>query len=152
MTFKAAWSTSQSGGSRRREQDRSGTAVLNGVNTYTGIDHNLRRRLQANDSSGYDGKATISIPNNSLIVLDGGVLQSNPYCNFTRPLGTSGNAFQWTANGGGFSACRRLDVGQHRRRFAHADVGHNLGSQIVGTLKLSSATSAISRCSRTPSI
>ena len=38
--------------------------------------------------------------------LDGGVLQSNgsSTVNFTRSLGTSGATFQWTANGGGFSA------------------------------------------------
>ena len=58
----------------------------------------------------------------SFLTLDGGVLQSdgaNPV-SFTRSLGTSGATFEWTANGGGFSAGTRADDRQHRRP-CHAD-------------------------------
>ena len=88
------------------------------------------------------GSATINIPTNSLIVLDGGVLQSNPYSSFTRPLGTQR---------------QRLPVDRQRRRFCRGPGGSmwvniggdlrtvswgtSVGSQIVGTLKLSSSTS-----------
>ena len=46
------------------------------------------------------------IPSASFLSLDGGVLQSNGSnpVTFARALGASGGTFQWTANGGGFSA------------------------------------------------
>jgi autotransporter-associated beta strand protein len=74
------------------------------------------------------------------LILDGGVLQSSSFGNsFTRPLGTSGNALQWSANGGGFSAGTyplNVNIGNGTA----LTWGNNVSSQIVGTLKLSSAT------------
>ena len=48
----------------------------------------------------------IGLPTGSFLKLDGGVFQSNGTSTvaFSRGLGTSGNAFEWTANGGGFAA------------------------------------------------
>ena len=75
------------------------------------------------------------------MILDGGVLQNNSATTFTRGLGASGSAFQWTANGGGFSAGTSAVVGECRQRRGPY-LGTSVGSQIVGTLKFSSSTAA----------
>ena len=91
----------------------------------------------------------VGIPATSFLTLDGGVLQSNGSntVNFTRSLGTSGGTFQWTANGGGFSAgaaAMIVNIGGHATPdtlglgLAPADVG----TKIVGTLKFGSTSAA----------
>ena len=59
-------------------------------------------------------------------------------------MGTSGGTFQFTANGGGFSAGAGSVDRQRRRRRRTLDWGTNVGSQIVGTLKFGSPTAASS--------
>ena len=81
------------------------------------------------------------LPSGSFLSLDGGILQSNSAVTFNRSLGASGNTFQWTANGGGFAAgagAMTVNIGSG----AALTWGGNVGSQIVGTLKLNSATAA----------
>ena len=79
-------------------QNGPGTTILSGTNNYSGSTTISSGALQANFGTG--------IPSSSFLSLDGGVLQSDggSTVNFTRSLGTSGATFQWTANGGGFSA------------------------------------------------
>ena len=111
----------------------SGMLALTGANTYSGATTISSGTLQADDSVG--------LPSGSFLSLDGGVLQSNTATTFSRPLGVSGNAFQWTANGGGFSAGANpltVNIGGHATPDT-LDWGNSVGSQIVGTLKLSSA-------------
>ena len=74
----------------------NGLLSLTGTNTYTGTTTISGGRLQATIGTG--------IPTSSFLRLDGGVYQSNGSYTFSRSLGNSGSAFQWTANGGGFSA------------------------------------------------
>ena len=101
-------------------------------------------------ASAYTGTTTISggaptpttgagLPAASFLVLDGGVLASNSPVAFTRPLGTNGSAVEWTANGGGFAAvggAMTVNIGGNGSTLTW---GNNVGSQIVGTLKLSSS-------------
>ena len=78
-------------------QNGAGTTILNGTNTYTGGYDDQQRRLAGEHRHG--------IPSGSFLSLDGGVLQSNGSSARTSPaLWHSGGTFQWTANGGGFSA------------------------------------------------
>ncbi len=129
-TFACALNNS---GSVRQNGD--GTTVLNGANTYSGSTTISGGALQANFGT--------NIPSGSFLSLDGGVLQSNGSnpVNFSRSLGTSGSAFQWTANGGGFSAgSAAMDVNVNGG--AALTWGTSIGSQIVGTLRLSSPTAA----------
>jgi autotransporter-associated beta strand protein len=111
-----------------------GKLRLTAVNTYTGSTTISGGALQANDNVG--------LPSASLLRLDGGVLQSNGGGVFTRSLGTSGKKFQWTANGGGFSADTSpmtVNIGGNSTP-STLDWGTSIGSQIVGTLALSSLT------------
>ncbi len=107
----------------------AGTQVLTGTNLYTGTTTISGGALQANEGAG--------LPANFLS-LDGGTLQSNGTSTFTRSLGTSGSTFQFTANGGGFSAA----TGQLTVNIGGASAeqvwGTSVGSQIVGTLQLGS--------------
>ena len=74
------------------------TLTMTASNSYTGTTSIRCGTLQADFG--------VRIPSNSFLCLDGGVLQSGGAgaANYTRSLGVSGGAFQWTANGGGFSA------------------------------------------------
>ena len=72
------------------------TAILTRANTFGGSTTISGGALQA------DFGATI--PASSFLTLDGGVLETLAGGTFTRSLGSGGsNAFQITANGGGFS-------------------------------------------------
>ena len=113
-------------------QNGAGTTVFNGRNTYTGSTTISSGVLQANIGTG--------IPSASFLKLDGGVLQCNgtSTVSFTRALGTTGSTFQWTANGGGFSAgsaAMNVNIGNG----AALTWGTTVGTNIVGALKLSSS-------------
>jgi hypothetical protein len=79
-----------------------------------------------------------NVPAASFLVLDGGIYhaQGLSALNFTRSLGTSGaNAFQWTANGGGFSAGSAkltVNIGGSNQALNR---GNNAGTNLVGELK-----------------
>ena len=113
----------------------AGTLILANANTYGGSTTISGGVLQTNISTG--------IPSGSLIILDGGVLESTGATTFSRYLGTSGATFQFTANGGGFSAVNApliVDLGCG----VPLTWGTNVGSQIVGTLKFGSPTATSS--------
>ena len=69
-----------------------GTLTINAtsywLSTYTGPTTVSAGVLQADDGLG--------LPAASFLTLDGAVLQSNAAATFNRPLGSSGQAFQWT--------------------------------------------------------
>ncbi|MBN2579528.1 MAG: autotransporter-associated beta strand repeat-containing protein [Pirellulales bacterium] len=112
----------------------AGTLSLSGSDTYSGATTISAGALQADDGVG--------LPAASFLKLDGGVLQSNSTATFSRSLGTSGGTFQWTENGGGFSAGGgplTVNVGGAGGTLAW---GAGLGSGILGTLKFGSPTAA----------
>ena len=118
----------------------TGTWVLTGANTYSGDTTISAGYLQANSGTG--------LSNNSFLKIDGGVLQANGAAavSFTRALAASGaGKFDWTANGGGFSASNtaggamNVNVGGALAQLLWG-AAPDVGSKIVGTLKLSSAT------------
>ena len=84
-----------------------------------------------------------TIPASGFLSLDGGVLETLAGGTFTRSFGSGGsNSFQMTANGGGFSTAGgpcAVNIGGKRRRRRCAGAT-NVGSQLVGTLKLCSPT------------
>ena len=94
--------------------------------------------MQANSGMG--------LPSFSYLKLDGGVLQSDgsSAVNFTRILSATpgSNAFEWTANGGGFaagSAPMTVRIGNGTNTVNWGSAG---GANIAGILKLSSTTAA----------
>jgi fibronectin-binding autotransporter adhesin len=110
-----------------------GVLVLTGADTYNGTTTVSGGGLQAAIGTG--------IPSSSFLKLDGGVYQSNGTYTFTRGLGSSGGAFQWTANGGGFAAgpgALTVNIGSG----SALTWGTTVGSNIVGTLKFGSPTAA----------
>lgn len=112
--------------------DDSGHQIYN---TYTGPTTISAGALQADDGAG--------LPVTSLIKLDGGVLQCNSSAYaFTRSLGTAPSAFQWTTNGGGFSngSTGVWNITVAGGPLTWGDGPADVGSKIVGTLKLSSPT------------
>jgi autotransporter-associated beta strand protein len=113
----------------------AGTLLLTGSNSYNGTTTISGGVLQ--------GDLGVGIANSSFLSLDSGVYQtySSSTTNFTRALGTSGTTFQMTANGGGFSAgsgALNVNVGNG----AALTWGTTVGTNLVGTLKLSSNTAA----------
>jgi autotransporter-associated beta strand protein len=122
-------------------QNGAGTTILNGTNNYTGNTLISNGALQARIGS--------NIPNGSFLILDGGVLQNNGSSSYTfvRGLGTSGGAFQWGLNGGGFSAnnyAMTVSIGSSTSPVAltWGDSSSDIGSKVLGTLKLSSQSAA----------
>ena len=126
-------------------QVTNGTGTAGVVKTGTGL-------LLMTVANNYNGATTISngalqadsgvgIPSASLVVLDGGVYQSNSTYTFTRALGTGGNAVQWTANGGGFAASSlgplTVNIGGGTLTW-----GAGVGSGLMGTLKFGSPSAA----------
>ncbi|MCC6123367.1 MAG: autotransporter-associated beta strand repeat-containing protein [Pirellulales bacterium] len=111
----------------------AGTLTATGANAYLGDTIISGGALQADDGVG--------LPTASFLKLDGGVLQSNSAATFTRGLAASGASnFQWTANGGGFSAgAGNMDVNVGGA-LAPLTWGATVGTEVVGTLKLSSTT------------
>ena len=112
--------------------------VMRNTNTYTGPTIISAGALQANNGVG--------LPANSLLKLDGGVLQADgdSTVTFTRTLGTAAGNFQWTANGGGFSGSDgggpmivRVNNGTSTLTW-----GNTVGANIVGPLKFGSVGSA----------
>jgi fibronectin-binding autotransporter adhesin len=111
----------------------NGVLVLTGTNTFNGTTTISGGAIQAAIGTG--------IPSSRFLKLDGGVYQSNGTYTFTRSLGTSGSTFQWTANGGGFSAgagALTVNIGSGTA----LTWGTTVGTNIVGTLKFGSATAA----------
>jgi autotransporter-associated beta strand protein len=111
----------------------SGTLVLSGTSNATGQTTITAGALQANHGAGLNPASFLS--------LNGGVLQSNGAASFTRTLASSGSGqFQWTANGGGFSAAGgqlTVNVGGDSRELIW---GTTAGTNLVGTLKFGSPT------------
>ena len=91
--------------------------------------------LQANDG--------IGLPTNSFLSLDGGVLQTEGTATFSRNQDTSGAGnFQWTANGGGFSAAGgklTVSIGGNSNPLTWDT---SVGAHIVGTLRFGSRTAS----------
>ena len=116
----------------------NGLLALIGPNVYTGNTTITGGALQA-------AVAGAGIPANSLLKLDGGVFHANNGSEtFTRSLGSSGGAVEWTANGGGFSAgagTLTVNLGGNATP-STLTWGSTVGSQIVGTLKFGSAFAA----------
>ncbi len=128
----------------------NGTLVLTGTSTYGGaanggittIGTNTTGNpaLQADDGTG--------LPTNSLLLLNGGVLQTSG--NFTRPLvGGFGQNMAWNVGGGGFSAIDSqltVNIGGAGDQLAWGDStlttdNPDLGSKVLGPLKFGSVSS-----------
>ena len=111
----------------------AGTAILTRANTFGGSTTISGGALDA------DFGATI--PASGFLTLDGGMLETFVGGTFTRSLGGGGsNSFQMTAGGGGFSTAGgpcTLNIGGSGGQVTW---GSNVGSQLVGTLRLCSPT------------
>jgi fibronectin-binding autotransporter adhesin len=89
--------------------------------------------LRADDNAG--------LPAASFLILDGGVLESRSAYTFTRGLATSGTSkFEWTANGGGFSASGGVFTINVGGTTNPVDWGSTVGTNLCGTLKFGSVT------------
>ena len=109
----------------------SGTLALTGANTYGGDTIVGAGALQAADDVG--------LPPGSFLSLNGGVWQGSG--TFARSLATSGSShFQWTANGGGFSANGGQLTVNVNGGTDELTWGTAVGSQLVGPLKFGSTT------------
>jgi fibronectin-binding autotransporter adhesin len=106
----------------------AGQLTLTAANNYTGATTISGGVLQADDGVG--------LPANSLLRLDGGMLQTSSAM-FTRSIGASAGNVLWTANGGGFSAGSASGLTINFGGDSHKLVW---GTDIQGTLKLSSPT------------
>jgi autotransporter-associated beta strand protein len=118
-------------------QNGGGRTVLSNTNTFTGSTTISAGILQANSGTG--------IPAASMLILNGGILQNygTSAVTFTRTLSSTAgsNRFYWTGNGGGFaagSAALNVNIGSG----TSLSWGSTQGTNIMGTLKLSSAESA----------
>ena len=126
-------------GSNGLTKSNKAQAILNGANTYSGATTITSGVLRA--TIGTLDAPVGGINYNSFLRLDGGIYQSASASTFNRSLGASGSAFQWTANGGGFSASEgglTVNIGDG----AALTWGNNVGSEIVGPLRLSSLWAA----------
>ena len=93
-----------------------------------------------------------SLPDASFLNLNGGILESDvgasstTVYNFTRTLAASGaSSFQFTANGGGFAGglggAFNVNINNGTAVVLWGSAPADVGTKIVGTLKLSSSTS-----------
>ena len=105
-----------------------GLLILSGANTYNGTTTISGGALQVDEGVG--------LPAGRMLVLDGGVLQNNSATVFDHSLG----AFQWTANGGGFSAGNGAMTVNIGGGGATLNWGAGVGNGIMGTLKFGSPT------------
>ena len=104
-------------------------------NSYTGGTTISAGVLQANNGNG--------LPTSSFLTLDGGILQSygSSAVTFSRSLGTTGSTFEWTQNGGGFAAGNAaMNVTIPGGTLYWSSSSSDIGSRILGPLKLSSTT------------
>lgn len=111
-----------------------GALLLSGPNTYSGTTTLSGGVTQADIGVG--------IPANSFLSMNGGILQSNTATTFTRTLGTTGSAFAFGSNGGGFAGGATnltVNVGGDGRQLAWGSV---VGSSLLGTLRLGSFCSS----------
>ena len=126
-----------------------GTLIFPSSNGYSAATYISGGLLQADSGVG--------LPTASFLALDGGVLQGNSSSagTFTRGLGTSGSGkFEWTANGGGFSAgagSLTINVGGSGTP-SKLTWGTTVGTNIVGTLMFGSTTSQNATIFRNPVI
>lgn len=117
----------------------TGTLLLTGTNTYSGNTKLSAGALQA--------VAGVGLPTGHVLILDGGIDQevdlSGNSTSFTRPIGTTANTVEWTANGGGFSAInvqRTVNIGGASAEIAWGDAPGDVGTKIVGPLIFGSNT------------
>jgi autotransporter-associated beta strand protein len=125
-------------GSNPIVQNGPGATRLTFANSYTGSTTITSGALQAKDGVG--------LPAASMLILNGGVFQSegSSSVTFTRALNSTpgvNNRFYW-ANGGGFSAGSANMTVRINGGAGTLTWGTNQGSEIVGTLALSSSTAA----------
>jgi autotransporter-associated beta strand protein len=130
-------------------QNGPGTTILSGNNSYSGTTTISNGALEANTGKG--------IPTGSFLSLDGGVLQSDgsSTVTFTRSLGTSGNMFQMTANGGGFSAGNapmvvNISGNSTPTTLTWGAAPGDVGGKLVGTLKFGSTSAAATTTFQNP--
>jgi autotransporter-associated beta strand protein len=126
----------------------AGSGVLNVTKTGPGMQTITGTHISYSGTTTISGgvlqaNSGVGLPSGSFLSLDGGVLQGYGVLavSFSRGLGTSGNNFQFTANGGGFSAGQAtmsVNIGG-----GGALVGWGTsGNVIQGTLKFGSKTAA----------
>ena len=117
----------------------AGVLKLSGANSYAG-----NTTINGGVLLAGVGGAT-GIPSNSFISINGGMLQVPDVATFTRSLGSSGAAFQWGLNGGGFSADANplsVNVGGQATpiTLAWGSSAGDVGTKIVGPLTLNAWT------------
>ncbi|MEP6669264.1 MAG: autotransporter-associated beta strand repeat-containing protein, partial [Chthoniobacter sp.] len=151
LTLNSGNSSIGNAGTANAGNNISITGKVTGTGSLTKI--SINRLTLSNATNDYNGSTTITggvlqandgvgLPTGSFLSLDGGVLQSNnSSASFTRSLGTSGGGnFQFTANGGGFSA----NGGQLTVNIGGATAGQTWGSTVgtnlVGTLQFGSVS------------
>lgn len=127
------------------------SGVISGTGTSSSLTKSGDGKLYLSATNTYGGTTTVSggtlqaaigtgIPTNSLLALDGGVYQSNSTYTFTKTLGAAAGNVEWTANGGGFAAGSGALSVRVNNGTGTLTWGSTVGSNIVGTLMLSSKT------------
>ena len=136
--YPTSWTGSISGGGGPIRKTNAGRLIFYANNTYSGATDIQGGVLEADNGAGLSG--------NSLLMLNGGVLQSHSTTTFARNLGTGAGQVEWMADdgyglgGGGFSAgINPLSV--TISNYATVDWGNSVGNSIMGTLKFGSTSS-----------
>ena len=124
----------------------NGTLVLTGTSTYGGITQVGGNTALASGQPTLQADDGTSLPSNSFLALNGGVLQTSG--SFTRDINVSnvgGPRMDWGANGGGFSAIGSqltVDIGANNGNAGlELPWSATVGSGIVGPLKFGSISS-----------